>query len=91
MRAIHAGWQRILAARQSVALNLRTLEAEQREFGVGDSTSTDVLDAAARLADAQSAEINAIVDYQVSQIDLAVATGSLLGAARVRWEPRDPQ
>ncbi len=89
--AIYAGWQRILAARQSVVLNLRTLEAEQRQFGVGDSTSTDVLDAAARLADAQSAEINAIVDYQVSQIDLAVATGSLLGAARVRWEPRDPQ
>ncbi len=89
--AIQAGWQRVLAARQSVALNLRTLEAEQRQFGVGDSTSTDVLDAAARLADAQSAEINAIVDYQISQIDLAAATGSLLGAARVRWEPRDPE
>ncbi len=88
--AIQAGWQRVLAARQAVVLNRRTLEAEQRQFGVGDSTSTIVLDAAARLADAQSAEINAIVEYQVSQIDLAVATGSLLGAARIRWEPRDP-
>lgn len=86
--AIDAGWQRVLAARQSVVLNRRALEGEERQFQVGDSTSTDVLDAAARLADAQLAEISALVDYQIAQIDLAAATGSLLGAARVRWEPR---
>jgi outer membrane protein len=84
---IRAGWQRVLAARQSVILNTRTLDAEQRQFDVGLSTSTDVLDAAARLADAQSAEIRAIVDYQISQINLASASGTLLGAAKVEWEP----
>lgn len=82
-----AAWQRIIAARQSVVLNRRALEAEQRQFDLGASTSTDVLIAAANLADAESAEITAIVDYQIAQIDLAQATGSLLGAARVRWTP----
>ncbi|MBX3366176.1 MAG: TolC family protein [Phycisphaeraceae bacterium] len=88
--SINAGWQRIMAARQSVILNQRTLDAEQRAFGVGNSTSTDVLDAAARLADAQLAEIRAVVDYQIGQIDLAFATGTLLGASRVDWAPGEP-
>ncbi|MEI2701495.1 MAG: TolC family protein [Baekduia sp.] len=80
-------WQRILAARQSVILNTRTLQAEQRQFDVGNSTSTDVLDAAARLADAQLAEIRALTDYQIAQVDLAFATGTLLGAGKVDWTP----
>jgi outer membrane protein TolC len=88
--SINAGWQRIMAARQSVILSQRTLDAEQRAFGVGNSTSTDVLDAAASLADAQLAEIRAVVDYQIGQIDLAFATGTLLGASRVDWAPEEP-
>jgi len=31
------------------------------------------------------------VDYQISQVDLAFATGTLLGASRVQWEPLDPR
>jgi len=85
---IDASWQRVLAARQSVVLNNRTLLAEQRQFDVGNSTSTDVLDAAARLAEAQSAEIRALTDYQIAQVDLAFATGTVLGASKVEWEPQ---
>lgn len=84
---IEAGWQRILAARQATLLAARTLAGEERQFDVGARTSTDVLDAATRLAQAQLAEIEAVVDYQIAQVDLAVATGTLLGAVRVRWEP----
>lgn len=87
---IDSAWQRILASRQSVILNTRAFQAEERQFGVGGSTSADVLDAAANLADAQTSEISALVDYQVAQVDLAFATGTLLGAARVDWEPGDP-
>lgn len=82
-----ADWQRILAARQSVILNTRTLQAEQRQFDVGSSTSTIVLDAAAKLADAQSSEVSALTDYQIAQVDLAFATGTLLGASKVDWAP----
>jgi outer membrane protein len=81
-----ADWQRIVATRQAVILNTRALEAEQRLFEQGMSTTTDVLDAEARLADARSAEARAIVDYQLSQVNLAVATGTLLGATRVSWD-----
>ena len=88
---IDAGWQRILAARQSAILAGRTLAAEERQFDVGRSTSTDVLDAATRLADSQLAEIRALADYQIAQVDLAFATGSVLGAALVEWEPLDPR
>ncbi len=84
---LSADWQRILAARQSVILNTRALQAEQRQFDVGNSTSTNVLDASARLADAQSTEVRALTDYQISQVDLAFATGTLLGASKVDWSP----
>lgn len=84
---IDGTWQRILAARQAVILNTRSLLAEQRQFDVGASTSTNVLDQATRLADAQSAEIRALTDHQIAQVDLAFATGTLLGADKVSWEP----
>ncbi len=85
---VRAGWQRILAARQASILAGRTLMGEQRQFEVGNRTSTDVLAAAASLADAQSAEIRAMTDYQISQVDLAVATGTTLGRGMVSWAPR---
>ena len=82
-------WQRILAARQSTILARRTYEAEQRQFEVGVRTSTDVLDAAANLADAQTREILALTDYEISQVDIAFATGTLLGHDNVHWEAVD--
>lgn len=84
-------WQRILASRQAVALASRTLDAERRQFDVGRSTSTDVLDADANLAEARLTEIRAVVEYQIAQIDLAVATGTVLGQAGIEWAPRDPR
>ncbi|MFI4882928.1 MAG: TolC family protein [Phycisphaerales bacterium JB064] len=79
-------WQRVIAARERLRLATRTLRAEERQFNVGRSTSTDVLDASARLADAQLSELSAIVDYQLAQVNLAVATGTLLGQAKVDLE-----
>ena len=84
---LEANWQRILASRQNAILAARTLAAEQRQFGLGLRTSTDVLDAQTRLANAQLAEIRALTEYEIAQIDIAVAVGMTLGADRVRWEP----
>lgn len=86
---LQQNWQRIIAARQETVLARRTYEAEQRQFEVGVRTSTDVLDAAANLADAQSREIRAVTDYQIAQVDIAFATGTLLGHDKIRWEPVD--
>jgi len=87
---IEANWQRILAARQNAILAARTLAAEERQFGLGLRTSTDVLNAQTTLADAQLSEIRALTEYEISQIDLGVATGMTLGADKVRWEPATP-
>jgi outer membrane protein TolC len=84
---LEANWQRILAAQRRVILAARVVDVETRQFNQGLRTSTDVLIAQAQLADAQSSEIAAITDYQISQVDLAFATGTVLGSAQVTWQP----
>jgi outer membrane protein len=82
---LQQNWQRILAARQESVLAGRTFAAEQRQFDLGLRTSTDVLDAATRLSDAQSREISALADYQIALVDLAFATGTVLGEGKIDW------
>ncbi|MDB5332509.1 MAG: hypothetical protein JWP03_3660 [Phycisphaerales bacterium] len=84
---LETDWQRILAAHKRVELAARVTDVEIRQFNLGLRTSTDVLDAQTRLADAQSSEISAITDYQIAQVDIAFATGTVLGASRVHWSP----
>jgi outer membrane protein TolC len=84
---LEANWQRVLASRQSAILDSRLFEAEKRQFELGLGTSTDVLRAQADFAESQRAEILALSEYQIALVDLAYATGTLLGAAKVRWEP----
>ncbi len=84
---VEANWQRILASRQRAILDGRLFEAEKRQFEIGLRTSTDVLQAQTSFADAQSAEIRALAEYQIALVDVAYATGMLLGAAKVQWEP----
>jgi outer membrane protein TolC len=88
---LEANWQSILAARQNAILAGRVYEAEKRQFQAGLRTATDVLDAQAKFANAQSAEIKSLTEYQIAQIDLAYATGTLLGAAKVQWYPTVPE
>ena len=88
---LEAAWQRILANRQSVLLAQRLLDAERRQYELGINTSNDVLIAQAKLADAQSAEIQALAEHQIALVDTAYATGTILGAAKLRWqEPAAP-
>jgi outer membrane protein TolC len=84
--SLDTAWQRILAARLESILAARTLEAEVRQFEVGLRTSIDVLDAASRLGDAQSREVNALSGYEISLIDAAFATGTVVGGTRIRWD-----
>ena len=84
---IETGYQRLLAASQSVLLQARVLEAEERRFELGLITSTEVLEAQTNLADARVLEAAALADYQINQTDLAFATGTLAGYARLTWAP----
>jgi outer membrane protein TolC len=87
---LDSNWQRILAARQNSILQERLYRAEIRQFENGLTTSTDVLIAQTDFANAQSTEINALAEYQIALVDLAYATGTLLGAAQVDWDPIRP-
>lgn len=85
---VEMNWQRVLANRQRTIMTARNLKAEERQFEEGLRTSTEVLEAQTRLGDAQAAEINSVAQYQISLVELAVATGTLPGAAMVEWAPR---
>jgi outer membrane protein len=84
-------WQTILAARETTIYYDQQYQAEKRQYELGTVKSTDVLTAQTDLADAQRAEICALADYQIALVDLAYATGTLLGAANVEWEPHVPK
>ena len=76
-----------MASRQATIAQDQQYKAEKRRFELGLGTSTDVRDAQTELAEAQRVEILALAEYQMAIVNLAYATGTLLGAAKVQWEP----
>ncbi|MBN2315965.1 MAG: TolC family protein [Sedimentisphaerales bacterium] len=91
VRALRNSWRRILAAEQGVKAAYRDYKVEQSQFQLGRSRSTDVLYSAAGLADAQLRRISALAGYEIAQIYLARATGTLLGHSRIILEPTELQ
>ncbi len=85
--ALEQNWRRILAAEQGVGQAYRQYKVEQSQFQLGKRTSTDVLLAASNLANAQLRKISAFADYEVAQVRLAQATGTILGRAAVQLQP----
>jgi len=84
---LERNWRRILAAKQGVVAAYRDYRVEQSQFQLGERTSTDVLFSATRLADAQLSQIRSFADYEIAQINLARATGTLLGYGHVLLQP----
>lgn len=82
---LEANWQRVLVSRKSSELAERTLRAEERQFELGMQISTEVLDAQTRYTNALWSAAQALAEYQLSQVDLAYAAGSLLEAAQVEF------
>jgi len=80
---LRRNWRRILANEQGVTAAYRDYKVEQSQFQLGFRTSTDVLFSATRLADAQLSKIRAFADYEIAQINLARATGTLIGHGQI--------
>lgn len=67
---VRSNAQRVQAATAARELAEKRLEAEQSKFEVGLSTNFLVVQAQRDLADAQNAELRAILDYRKSLVDL---------------------
>jgi outer membrane protein TolC len=79
-RNVESGIKRVEAARANTSLQRKTLEAEQKKYENGMSTSFEVLRIQTDLSDAQFSEIQAVLAYTKSLADLERAKGTLLEA-----------
>jgi outer membrane protein len=66
------------AARAAVELGHQSLDAEQKKYALGASTTTLVLQNQTTLAQAESTLVSAMAAYEKSRVELDRATGSLL-------------
>ncbi len=76
-RAVETNYQRVIAYRAARELAEKKLEAELEKFKVGKSTNYLVLQYQRDLANAQTMEIKAMIDYNISlaNLDRAMGTG----------------
>jgi outer membrane protein len=89
-RGAVANSKRIEVTRQARRLAEKKLEAEQARFDLGLTTVQDVLNFERDLAEAKQAEIQAMVDYRNSLVDLDQRTGRLLGRHDITPLPQPP-
>ena len=80
VRAVESGLKRVDAATVNVGLQQKKLEAEQKKFENGMSTSFEVLTFQNDLADAELAAVRAQLDYVRSVAALERSKGTLLEA-----------
>lgn len=73
----------VQAAQAAVALAKQSLDAEQKKFNLGASTSTLVLQNQSALATAESNQVSAEAAYEKAEIELDRATGLLLEHAGI--------
>jgi outer membrane protein TolC len=77
-RAVESGYERVVAARKNTELQTKKLEAEQKKFDNGMSTSFEVFTFQTDLRNAQLSLIQALLDYNKALADLERAKGTLL-------------
>jgi outer membrane protein len=78
VREIKKNTESIKATEKARELAQERLEAEEKKFKVGRSTSLEVLRAQDNLTIAEGKAINALVDYQISLGDLDAKIGTIL-------------
>ena len=78
-------WQKLLLARRESELNNRVYLTEVDGFKNGTSSSNDIRQAQDRLALSQIRYIGALRDYEKSKINLAFASGTILGKSKIEW------
>jgi len=88
VRAVDTGVKRVASARSNVVLQVKKLEAEQKRYDNGMSTSFQVLSFQNDLTAARSAEIAAITAYNKAVVDLGRVTATLPETSGVTIDAR---
>ena len=83
IQAAKTAFERVGATRAATVYAQAAFDAEQKKLGAGTSTSFVVLQLQSALTLAQSAEIQAIVDYNKALAALAFADGTALERAKL--------
>ncbi len=83
VRNLAAAAQRILATRAAREAAEQTLRDQQANVAAGAALAKDLLDAQRDLADAKTAEVQAMADYMVALAELERAKGTLLEYDRI--------
>lgn len=89
VRQVKTNVERIKASKKAEGLSRTRLEAEEKKFNVGRSTSLEIIRAQADLAVSEGRATNAIVDYQISLGDLDAALGTILKNNNIIIEDSD--
>ncbi|PIQ97495.1 MAG: hypothetical protein COV67_03965 [Nitrospinae bacterium CG11_big_fil_rev_8_21_14_0_20_56_8] len=89
VRQITTDIKRVQATRVAVKLAEEKLSAEEKKFEVGLSTSFNVLEFQEDLAQEQSNEIKAIIDYNKSRIKLRQVTATTLEKHNIQLKYED--
>ncbi len=84
-RGVRTAAQQIDSAKVSRQLAEKNLEAEQKRYDNGLSTSFQVLQIQEDLSQARSREVNAVASYERAVTEFRRATGSLLSSLGVEW------
>ena len=80
-RQVNTNLRRVSSTQAARALAERRLEAEQKKFGVGLSTTFNVLQAQRDLAEARNNEQRAILDFEKSRVDFEAAQEASISGA----------
>jgi outer membrane protein TolC len=84
VRTVQTNYERVQAYRVARELADKKLEAEQKKLKVGLTTDYVVLNYQRDLANAQSAELKAVIDYNLSLADLDRAMGVSLSNRNIK-------
>ncbi|MDH4257571.1 MAG: TolC family protein [Candidatus Aminicenantes bacterium] len=85
VRAVETNYQRVQAYQAARELARKKLEAEQEKFRVGKSTNFFLLQYQRDAADAQSAELKAMVDYILSVANLDRVMGTTFKTKNIKF------
>ncbi len=80
-RQVNTNLKRVASTQAARSLAERRLEAEQKKFGVGLSTTFNVLQAQRDLAEARNNEQRAILDFEKSRVDFEAAQEASISGA----------